>query len=43
MVSAFPTGDHPRVTDVFRFLFIRPDIPPIAEWAPILEESYRAG
>lgn len=33
----------PLVTDSFRFPFIRPDIPPIAEWAPILEEAYRAG
>ncbi|MFO1539114.1 MAG: DegT/DnrJ/EryC1/StrS family aminotransferase [Chloroflexota bacterium] len=28
---------------VSRFPFIRPDVPPIASWAPILEEAYRAG
>jgi len=28
---------------VFQFPFIRPDIPPIGAWTPILEEAYRAG
>lgn len=39
-----PAGDRfpPAARAVIQFPFIRPDLPPIAAWAPILDEAYQA-
>ena len=44
--AEFPAGRRPfppAAWAVFQFPFIRPDVPPICAWTPILEEAYRAG
>jgi len=37
----WPLRPHTPAPTVTRFPLIRPDIPPLADWTPILEEAYR--